>query len=209
MLSFIFHVESNDLDSALHVNTLTLKLTDGKEVLLDRHSTVAQIAKTENHYLWEWHDAYIWNGKDKDSSLCAKAFQGAEVLSVNFDDDAPERFWVRVVEFSAFDGEPIKGFSSEVDNDYIRRKDAFAILEESWVDGTEYQGNLFDSFENIPAADVRENVVSEWELTDYAYTNICKKCGYKHDRTSQYCPECGSYMKNGTKWFPDKDERSK
>ena len=54
---------------------------------------------------------------------------------------------------------------------------------------------------NIQAADVRENVESEWELTDHAYTVHCKRCGYKHNRTSQYCPECGAYMTNGTKWF--------
>ena len=41
-------------------------------------------------------------------------------------------------------------------NDYIKRRDAFIILEKTWVDGTEYMGNLFADFENIHAADVVE-----------------------------------------------------
>lgn len=43
-----------------------------------------------------------------------------------------------------------------------------------------------------PTADVRENVKAEWEFTDHAYTVYCKRCRYKHNRASQYCPECGA-----------------
>lgn len=48
---------------------------------------------------------------------------------------------------------------------------------------------------------VQEKVKSEWELTDHVHTVYCKKCRYKHNRASQYCPECGAYMTNGIKWF--------
>lgn len=61
--------------------------------------------------------------------------------------------------------------------------------------------------DSAPTADVRENVRSEWVLTDHAYTVHCKRCRYKNNRASQYCPECGAYMTNGTKWFGADDER--
>lgn len=90
--------------------------------------------------------------------------------------------------------------------DYIKREDAINVF--CWGEDLYVRcGIATQNIKDIPSADVRENVKAEWEFTDHAYTVHCKRCRYKHNRASQYCPECGAYMTNGTKWFGTDDER--
>lgn len=61
--------------------------------------------------------------------------------------------------------------------DYISRQAAIDILDETWVDGTEYMGDLHKDFNAIPAADVVEVV-------------RCKDCKhriYDKERDIYYC----------------------
>ena len=75
-------------------------------------------------------------------------------------------------------------------NDYIKRRDAFIILEGTWVDGTEYMGYLFDDFENIHAADVVEVVRCKdckWWDNDGDAERCTHKYGGMWAKSDGYC----------------------
>ena len=56
---------------------------------------------------------------------------------------------------------------------------------------------VLECIDDVPTADVRENVKGEW-VNNMNGTYKCSICGIKHSR-SNFCPNCGSDMKGGMK----------
>lgn len=99
--------------------------------------------------------------------------------------------------------------------EYIDKKAALNIAEEECDGGTPYDIPM--KLENLPAADVRENVKGEWVgvhaycdyLNEEAKVNgktqqyfptgmvigvYCNQCWCRADKKSDFCPNCGAYM---------------
>lgn len=63
-------------------------------------------------------------------------------------------------------------------------------------------GSHYDSFgkaiaefaDNLPEADVNEDVHGEWIETNYWYSNYCSICNEKNEGQTNYCPSCGAKM---------------
>ena len=91
-------------------------------------------------------------------------------------------------------------------NDYIKREDAITAYceHECGIKGMTREncgatdcGTIFD---DIPTADVRENVRGEWvfpyEDKKYKRCSACGKTFYSIPATSNYCPNCGADMRS-------------
>lgn len=62
---------------------------------------------------------------------------------------------------------------------------------------------------NIPTADVRENIRGHWKLKTSdlygladkvtAWANYCSVCGYHYGTPYNFCPHCGSDMRGDNK----------
>lgn len=56
-----------------------------------------------------------------------------------------------------------------------------------------------EKIEMVPSADVRENVRGKWRnnnLGNGIYQIYCSECKYTSLRKTNYCPNCGAYMKS-------------
>ena len=66
------------------------------------------------------------------------------------------------------------------------------ICDDIDYDGFDY---VLSRMDEIPVADVRENVHGEWKVADGEI--FCTKCGYMPEHASLYCPNCGAQMDGG------------
>lgn len=88
-------------------------------------------------------------------------------------------------------------------NDYIKREDAIRIIRESpFKRYTTIICYFVGSLNELPSADVRENVRGEWifpyEDKKYKSCSACGKTFYSIPATSNYCPNCGADMRRCT-----------
>ena len=89
-------------------------------------------------------------------------------------------------------------------NDYISRQ---AAIDSIW-DGTNYDiytKEVKEHLEELPTADVRENVRGEWILKEDrrivdGYDWKCNQCGSWQRYTSNFCPNCGADMRGDKQW---------
>ena len=90
--------------------------------------------------------------------------------------------------------------------DYIKRTDAFDAVRLSRCDGCGRSicnycpvASISVKLDNIPKADVRENVRGEWILEDESDVYElwkCSKCGNgAFDARYDFCPNCGADMR--------------
>lgn len=99
--------------------------------------------------------------------------------------------------------------------EYIKKEDALA---HPFANGHYDKANANRDFirghesykewlEDLPVADVRENVRGEWIKCDYLVDNLylldeneyylCNKCHQKLRKAHNYCPNCGADMRGG------------
>ena len=91
-------------------------------------------------------------------------------------------------------------------NDYISRQ---AAIDSIW-DGTNYDiytKEVKEHLEELPTADVRENVRGEWQKVDEqpyfrkhfhkVCCSVCRKQGYDY---WNFCPNCGADMRGDKQW---------
>ena len=94
-------------------------------------------------------------------------------------------------------------------SDYISREQALAEVEELkkiHFDRAFVLSKVSDRIEQIPSADVRENIHGEWEeVTDYKDDNvyqwhiICSVCRQRGMfESDKFCPNCGADMRGET-----------
>ena len=87
-------------------------------------------------------------------------------------------------------------------SDYIKREDAINVFDWGMPDADVKCGIAIQNINDIPSADVRENVRGEW-ITTYLdhvamgerpkilYCSVCNQCiAYP----TNYCPNCGAEM---------------
>lgn len=71
------------------------------------------------------------------------------------------------------------------------------------IDGTGfdiYTHEVFELIDEVPTADVRENVRGEWKVCDAkppTWWYECSVCGKAGNVEYNYCPNCGSEMRKG------------
>ena len=79
-------------DEGLWLNTITVKRTDGKEVVLDRDETNYTLENGEADILfrgiYEWDDDAYYPDNVED----VKLYDGAEIIDYEIEDDAPEDY---------------------------------------------------------------------------------------------------------------------
>ena len=82
------------------INTMTFRLPDGNEVIIDRDYTGYGIDKDGNLGM-TWKGCYFWDGKeatyfteDDEEKLAV-----AELVNVDIEDDAPEGYKVEIIEW--------------------------------------------------------------------------------------------------------------
>ena len=90
-------------------------------------------------------------------------------------------------------------------NDYISRQDAIAEFSccDLTPDGGIDANYAIDFLEQMPSADVRENVKGKWyipkEYSRKTYRRICTNClnvaYYCGTGNYRYCPNCGADMR--------------
>ena len=90
------------------VNTAIFIFADGDIVIIDRDITeygfVHHTGASEGYFLdMTWKGCYIWNGEDQNYELKAKDFEGAELVSLDLEDDVPEKYEVKVRAWRAYD----------------------------------------------------------------------------------------------------------
>jgi len=95
--------------------------------------------------------------------------------------------------------------------EYIEREKVEKMLENvGMISDGEYSGYCTEdvNINNIPSADVRENIQAEWIRKSkkgegyFFYWYECSSCGakaprnqFKHEYFSKFCPDCGAEMK--------------
>lgn len=85
-------------------------------------------------------------------------------------------------------------------SDYISREAAIGHYRVTDPAGTfAYCASIIDFLENLPAADVRDNVRGEWIIhEDWLEDGLCgfecSICGMCMDWDSDFCPRCGAKM---------------
>ena len=79
-------------DEGLWLNTITIKRTDGNEVVLDRDETNYTLKNGEADILfrgiYEWDD----EAKYPDNLEDVRLYDGAEIIDYEIEDDAPEGY---------------------------------------------------------------------------------------------------------------------
>lgn len=69
-------------------------------------------------------------------------------------------------------------------------------LENMCINAPEHILDKLSKLKNLPVADVRENVHSEWIWQgEYEPTCYCRKCGVRQVYESHFCPNCGADMR--------------
>ena len=85
-------------------------------------------------------------------------------------------------------------------SDYIKREDAINVFDWGMPDADVKCGIAIQNINDIPSADVRENVRGEWifkedrRIVD-GYDWKCDQCGSWQRYTSNFCPHCGADMR--------------
>lgn len=97
--------------------------------------------------------------------------------------------------------------------EYIDRQEALKVLrarlgfaeEQQWSDEIDTMELLIEQMEDIPTADVREDIKGEWIYIQNAKHDAywqCSICGnkwadsiYFNVGTANFCPICGAYMR--------------
>ena len=79
------------------VNTAIFKLSDGREVTVDRDNTRYMIKDVELEMLWI--DCYIWSDDEADYKIDANLFNGAEFIGFELEDDADADYEISCVKY--------------------------------------------------------------------------------------------------------------
>ena len=90
------------------VNTATFKLANGDTVVIDRDVTeygfTYYTGASEGYFLdMTWKNCYIWNGDYPFYGIEANDFEGAELVSLDVEDDAPKDYKIKVIGWKAYD----------------------------------------------------------------------------------------------------------
>lgn len=86
------------------------------------------------------------------------------------------------------------------DRVFILKSDVLDRITEEYEAGgfTDYSNynNLWDSVDDMPAADVQPVKHGEWKINSDGYYPYCSECGTAADQLTKnltkYCPECGA-----------------
>ncbi len=84
-----------------YINSVTLLAKDGREVVLDRSTTEFDFDDDVEILSMFWLDLYIWTGEAEDHNVPEELFDGAVVINVDIEDDAPEDYFFELKEFHA------------------------------------------------------------------------------------------------------------
>ncbi len=91
-----FCTVSANPQATLMLNTITVRRKDGKEVILDRDETDADM---ENGVVI-FRGTYVWDSRTSRMHYCSAAdiplYDGAEIVSVEMEDDVPDGYDVDV-----------------------------------------------------------------------------------------------------------------
>ena len=74
-----------------YINWIKVRLADGRVVVLDRVTTLYNDPGKEQILDMSWEALYLWDGKVEDYAVDVN-FNGAEVVFVYVEDDAPEEY---------------------------------------------------------------------------------------------------------------------
>ena len=91
--------------------------------------------------------------------------------------------------------------NNQINNEYVQKGYLKTYLANRGIKVISYDEweHLCDCIDDAKAADVRENVKSEWVSTGTnksGYEEVrCKKCGLLSYWCSRFCPNCGSLMR--------------
>ena len=78
--------------------------SERKPVFITEYGFVHHTGASEGYFLdMTWKGCYIWNGEDQNYELEAKDFEGAELVSLDLEDDVPEKYEVKVRAWRAYD----------------------------------------------------------------------------------------------------------
>lgn len=68
-------------------NTISVKLKDGREIVLDRDQTEYTVNE-DGTMTMEWLGVYIWNGENPDYDISEDMMNGAKIISIEIEEDA-------------------------------------------------------------------------------------------------------------------------
>ena len=89
-------------DTNTWVNNITVELLDGEELIIDRDQTEWSFNDDDTCSM-TWLGCYIWNGEEEDYNIRAKDLDGAEIISIDIEDDAPIGYEFSILEWEAED----------------------------------------------------------------------------------------------------------
>ena len=85
----------------IYVNYITFEFKDGRQVNIDRNRTEYVIDNGGFEMIWK--GIYIWDGKKHDYKLDTKLFDGAKIVHIDIDDEAPSNYGIDISYWKAFE----------------------------------------------------------------------------------------------------------
>lgn len=76
--------------TGIWLNTISVKLSDGSIVTIDRDETEFTIE--DNKFQMQWNNVYIWNGETEDHNIDVDMFEGAAIVNYEIEDDADDEY---------------------------------------------------------------------------------------------------------------------
>ena len=89
-------------DVSVWINSIKFELSDGEELIIDRDRTEWSF-DDDGTCSMTWLGCYIWNGEEEDYNIHAKDLDGAEIISIDIEDDAPIGYEFSILEWEAED----------------------------------------------------------------------------------------------------------
>lgn len=100
-LSFAASVKETENTQGIWLNTITVRLKDGREVVLDRdqtdYSSLRVVEYQQAYFDVEWSGVYVWDGENMDYSISADMFRDCVLVDYMIEEDADDEYVFKIM----------------------------------------------------------------------------------------------------------------